>query len=608
VSSPHSRSTLSLGALSLLVAGLIGAGSAAQQAAQPQAPPEGRVETMPLAEVRPGMEGIVRTVFEGDRVEEFRAEIVSVMTGFLGPHQDLILARLKGDRVEFTGVAAGMSGSPVYIGGRLVGALSYRMGSFAKEPIAGITPIDYMLKVGTGASPTRAQGSAAPLAAGISSGTAGLEPIDTPVVAAGIPVAALEIFAPDLGRLGLKGVIPGGGSGSSAPPADRSAAAALPALRAGEPVAAQLVSGDASLAATGTVTYVDGDRVFAFGHPAFLTGASEIPMARASIYLTLPSLEASVKMSHVLETVGTFRESRLPAMTGVLGPVPRTIPVGIEVAGEDSPRRSFHYDVVEHREFTPALVGLVTAASLLNTPWSSDETTVSLAGRIALEGHHDLVLNDLYTGFTAGQSAAGSMAQDVQGLFGAVYQNRFEQPRVRSIDLTVSTVEKSRLSLVEGVYPTRTELDPGDSVEFRVLVRPYRGQAYTRKLTYRVPEGAPPGPLVAYVGGANLMSLAERSVLSRQASQADDIDELITLINRLRSNNALYLKVTRRHGGAVVQNEVLPALPPSILSTLAANRSTGEVTPLAETTVYEDAIPLDQVLVGGTAIPLTIRP
>jgi hypothetical protein len=267
----------------------------------------------------------------------------------------------------------------------------------------------------------------------------------------------------------------------------------------------------------------------------------------------------------------------------------------------------YHYEVIDHRDFTPTLVGILAAASLLNTPSFSDEMTLSLSGTVELEGHPDLVLNDLYTGISANQPAVADLARDVQALFGAVFQNRFERTKVRSIDLRVDSVEKGRLSLVEGVYPTRTVVEPGEEVEFRVLIRPFRGDPYTRKFVYRVPEGCPEGTLSVFVGGANLIGASERTLLARQVSQADDLDQLITVINHLRTSDRLYMKITRRLGGAVVRNEVMPALPPSVLATLGGNKGSGEVTPLVETTLHEEAIPLGEIIVGGTMIPLNVR-
>ncbi len=560
-----------------------------------------RPETMPLSEVQPGMVATVQTVFDGDGVEEFEAEIVGVMEGFLGPAQSLILARLKGERVQFTGVAAGMSGSPVYIGGRLVGALSYRIGEFMKEPIAGITPIEYML-----AMDGHPHGSLPAARAGRpgseSSAVPRLEPIETPLVAAGVAPAVLDAFAGDLARFGLGHPVSGAAGGGSTAPGGHPHP-----LVAGQAVAAQLVTGDLSLAVTGTVTLVDGDRVFAFGHPSLVTGSTQFPMARAEIYLTLPSLRASTKMSRVLETIGTFEQSRLPGITGQIGPRPRMIPVTLKTSAQNGPPRAFHYEILQHRELAPVLVAVVSASSLLNVPWAADEMTLAMTARVSVEGHPDMVFSSLYAGFAPDQPAAVTLARDVQDLCGLIFGNRFLDPDVRAVEVEVSTVERGRLSFVEAVYPSRTVVEAGDEVEIRVLIRPYRGDGYSRRFIYRVPEGTPPGPVVAYVGGGNVLSAAERPVVARQAVQAEDLGQLIGVVNRLRANDRLYLKIARRQSGAVVQSEVLPALPPSVLSTIIHNQGRGEVALLQETTLHEDSIPLEEILVGGAAIFLRIR-
>jgi len=577
------------------------------------------VPIMPLSEVRPGMQATVRTVFEAGRVEEFGAEIVAVMDSYLGPHQDLILARLHGERVAFTGVAAGMSGSPVYIDGKLVGALSYRMGQFLKEPIAGITPIEYMLGVAQDhpddQSLSGAAGAGSAAAFSAVPAPDGLQPIETSLMLAGAPPQAIALFSGELARLGLTGIVPGGAAVAS--PSSNAAAtpstgtpgsSAAPRPRAGDPIAAQLITGDISFAATGTITHVDGDHVYAFGHPAFFNGAADVPMARAEIYLTLASLQASNKMSRVLDTIGTFHQSRLPAMTGLLGPGPRMVPVTVRVATAAGSRsKSYSYQVVDHTVFTPPLVGLLAAASLVNTPSYSDVMTLSLSGRIAMKGHPDVVLKDLYSDVPGGQSPVAVLSQDVQGIFAAVFQNRWEHPTVTSVDLDISAVEKNELSVVEAVYPTRTEVNAGEPVEIRVLIRPYRGTAFTRKLSYQVPEGTPPGMLAVYVGGANLLGTVERNVLARQLSQADQLDQIVRLVNRLRTSDRLYMKVARRQSGAIVLDEIMPALPPSVQSTLNGNRGTGEVTPLAETTIHEESIPLDQMVVGGSVVMITVK-
>ncbi len=577
---------------------------------------------LPLHEVRPGMAAVVRTVIQGDRIEDLPAEVVAVMENALGPGQSLILARLSGDTAAFIGVAAGMSGSPVYVDGRLMGALSYRFGAFTKEPIAGITPIEYMLDLArpapaAGARRLPLSGAAAardlpvasiplviqgdpraPGAEGLSA-TAAMIPIESPLVVTGVPAEILQHFAGQFASLGAVAVAGGGGGGVIAPAAPR-------AVRPGDPIAAQLVRGDISIAATGTVTHVEGDRVLAFGHPFLMSGAAEFPMARAEIYLTLASLAASSKIARVTDTIGTWEQIRLPGISGVTSRTPALIPVSVTVR---TPGRAaaYHYEVASHRDWTPLLVAISVAGSLVNTPAFTDESTLTVSHRLRLEGHPDVVVEDLYTGIGPGSSAALSVAADVQEIFTAVFQNRFEAPRVRSIELAAEGIEEGRLAFVEGVWPSRTEAAPGEDVQYHVRLRSYRGDTSTQTFTFNVPESAPRGDLQVVIGGAGYLLASERQVLARRVAGADDLDQIIGIVNHLRRSNVLYAKVVRRLPGAVVQSEILPALPPSVLTTLRSNRGSGDVAPLTEATVWENSIQTPSIVTGGAALILKVR-
>jgi len=606
-------------ALLPFVALLLIAAAAAPLTAAPD-PAAPTTPILPLDEVRPGMQAVVRTVLQGDQIQELPAEIVGVMEKALGPGLSLILLRVKGETATYNGVAAGMSGSPVYVDGRLVGALSYRLGQFTKEAIAGVTPIQYMLdlsKNGPAATAATAAGSAPDHRAGAAgepiplvpayggtespagASASALVPIETPLIVTGVPPDLVERFASSFRDLGA--VIAAGAGGSS--PIGSSPSRPL---RPGDPVAAQLVRGDLSIAATGTVTYVDGDRVLAFGHPFLVSGAAGFPMAHAEIYMTLASLASSTKLARITDTIGTWDQIRLPGISGVTSRQPEMIPLTVNVK---SPARSvaYHYEVVSHRDYSPNLVAVSVAGSLVNTPAFTDESTLSVAGRIHLVGHPDVVLQDLYTGMGTATSAAIAVATDVQGLFGAIFQNRFEAPRVTGIELTAEGVEEGRVSFVEGVWPSRTEASPGDEIQYHVRVRSYRGETTNKTFTFKVPETTPQGDLFVLVGGAGFMVNTERQMLSRQVAGAEDLDQIIGIVNQLRTSDALYAKVVRRLSGAVVQSEVLPALPPSILTTLRSNRGSGDVAPLMEATVWESKVPIPSIVTGGVALPLKIR-
>jgi hypothetical protein len=562
------------------------------------------------------MEGVVRTVLSGDRIEELPAEILGVMENALGPGQSLILARLKGERAEFAGVASGMSGSPVYVEGRLVGALAYRIGQFTKEAIGGITPIEYMIDVGRSASssPGSPEGAArqasapasplrgVPLAAAPGArGESGalLRPIETPLVVAGLPPQVLAHFVPQFEALGAVAVAGSGGAASDVEPRSDP-------VRPGDAIAAQLVRGDLSVAATGTVTHVEGDRILAFGHPFLVSGPAEFSMARAEIYTTLASLAGSTKLARVMEGVGTWEQIRLAGAAGVTSRLPEMIPLTVNVTTPGR-ERTYRYEVALHRDWTPLLTGISIASSLVNTVAFTDESTIAVKGRIDLEGHPDIRLDDLYSGLGGATSAAIATASDVQAIFTAIFQNRFEEPTVRAIEITTEGIEESRLAFVEGVWPSRKEASPGDEVQFQVRLRSFRGDVETRSLTFRVPENAPRGTLRVVVGGGSYLTTTERGMLVRRLSGARSLSQIISIVNRLRRADELCAKAIRRLPGAVVQSEVMPALPPSVLTTLRANRGSRQVSTMAEDTVWEESVPMDSIVIGGAVLTLKIR-
>ena len=599
---PHSLTACTALVLVVLAASALAVGAQNLPKGTP-APKADSVPILPLSQVRPGMQGVVRTVLSGDKIEELPAEVIAVMDNALGPGYDLILARLTGDRANFTGVAAGMSGSPVYVDGKLMGALSYRIGVFTKEPLAGITPIEYMLHIGEGGSAPPVASATTPASTeGDPASWDGMEvrPIATPLVVSGLAPGVLDRIAPGIEALGLPVAGGGGGSDSLAGSDDGRP------VQPGDAIGVQLIRGDIGIAVSGTVTYVDGDRVLAFGHGLLQSGYNEFPMARAKVYAVLASDAGSSKIMEVTDPIGTWEDIRLTGSAGTTSRVPDMIPVKVSVK-MPTIDRSFSYEIAKHTDWTPVLAAISIAGSLVNTPSFSNESTLDVKSRIRIDGHPDVVFENLYTGLGASGSAALSSAADMQSIFAAVFQNRFEKPVVRDLEVSAQGVEKGRISFVEGVWPSRTEASPGEDVRYNVRLRSFRGDVQTRAFTFHVPEQAPRGTLRILVGGGSFLASAERGILVRQITGAESLDQIISVVNHLRRGDALYAKALRRLPGAVVQSEVLPALPPSILTTLSTNRGSGEVATMAETTLWEDHVDMDSVIVGGTALALRIR-
>ncbi len=606
---------------------LLGASPVAPSDPAPPAPVEATA-IMPLESIRPGMEGTARTVFEGDALEEFRVEILGVLRNAIGPQQSLILARLRGERIQYTGVIAGMSGSPVYIDGKLVGALSYRVGVFGKEPIAGITPIGDMLKLAGGAAPgPSASAGAAPdllsrflAGAGaaeeplsdaaaptrppadlpgltVASGSgAGLQPIATPLICSGCDPAVLRYYAPIFESYGLEPTAGGGAAESEAP---------MPFLP-GTAIGGALVTGDLSLTGIGTLTHIEGKRVFAFGHPLLGAGPLQMPMTQARVLVTFPSVEASFKIASVTRPVGTITQDRLTAIVGEVGRVPPTIPVTVRVASP-ARRRVFHYDLLRHRAWSPVMVAVTTANSLARTTEFDATATLALDYRIAINGFSPVRMEEIYSGTNPTQSVHTVLANEVGGLFNLIYNNPFEEPRVESAEVNVEILQPSQIAAVTALRASKSEVRPGERFVVTAVLSPYRGEDRQVSWDVSLPEDTTPGETQIVVGSGPALDGLDRRVIERQLAQASSLGDLLRLAGRQRNSRTLYLRVTRRAPTAIVRSEVLPDLPLSIFSVLNNPRLSGDATLMTESSILELSKELGLAAVGGRRISIRVK-
>jgi hypothetical protein len=584
------------------------AGPPAAASLSPASPPAAATSPgtaiLPLEEIRAGMEGTARTVFEGNALEEFRVEILGVLRNAIGPQQDLILARLRGDKVEFTGVVSGMSGSPVYVGGRLIGALSYRLGPFAKEAIAGITPIADMLKLVSGetrvgetpAGPGRLAPPEVTSLALPALGAGGLQPIATPLVCSGCDAGVLRHYASVFEAHGLEPTTGGGLTGEGE---------AMP-LVPGSAIGASLVTGDLSITGIGTLTHVDGKRVFAFGHPFLGAGALEMPMTQAQVILTFASSAASFKLANATRPVGSIVQDRLTAIVGEVGRVPPTIPVTVRVDARGA-RRTFRYDILRHRTWSPVMLGLTTANSLVRTTDFSPADTLALRGRIDAEGYPRLEVDELYSGTNPAQPVHMALANDAAGLLNLISNNPFSEARVLAAEIDVELLPESRLALVTSLRASRNEVRPGETFTVTAGLRPYRGAERQVSWEVALPEDTPPGETQITVGSGPAIDGLDRRVTERQLAQAASLGDLIRLAGRQRKSRAVYLKVTRRSPSAIVRSEVLPDLPLSIFTVFNNPRLSGDSTLMTEAPILEIARDLDLVAVGGRRIAVYVR-
>ena len=429
--------------LSVLTAVFVVAGSLGAQVSPAAPPPSATAGIYPLSEVHRGLHGVAYTVFEGTQPEAMDVEILGVLKNVLGPDQDMILARLHGSKPEYTGVVAGMSGSPVYIDGKLLGALSYRIGQFSKEPIAGITPIAEMLAVnGTpkpaintamwmpGPSSQSAGSSSAPTAV---ADVTDIHPIETPLLLSGFSPEAVKFFQEHVSVMGLTPVAGIGGSSSDDGHMDSSSP-----LLPGSAVSALLVRGDLEIAATCTVTYVDPHQVLACGHPITRYGDVSIPMTKADVVATLASPLNSFKIVNTTQTIGAFTEDRSSAIRGVLGEPARMIPVVIHTHG-GLRDRTLHMEVIDNPDITPGAVMVSLYESLLETNSYSEELTYELRGTVAIDGYPLLHLDSLIAP-TEQLPSALRAALTVGQRFQTVYGNSARVRNIERIDLDIDSL------------------------------------------------------------------------------------------------------------------------------------------------------------------------
>jgi hypothetical protein len=370
-------------------------------------------------------------------------------------------------------------------------------------------------------------------------------------------------------------------------------------LKPGDAIGVMLVGGDLQLGGTGTVTYVDGDRVYAFGHPMYNLGPTEYPMTRAYVYTVLPSLFSSMKLSSTGEVIGTFTQDRATAIAGRLGPGPRTLPVTLSLESNRAPKRTFHFTVVNDQLFAP----LMTYASILNTLGSYERqfgaATFSVRGTATVKKHDPIVLNNMFSGDQATMAAAAYAVGPITYLLG----NDYEKVDVEGVDLTIGTTEEPRTATLERVWLDDPRPRAGRTTPLKVLFRTYRGEEIVRTLPIEIPANAS-GTLSLLVSDGARLGLAEQR--ETRVPQPRSVDQMIKTINKGRRNNTLYVKLLGNEAGAVVNGELLSSLPPSVLGVLEGDRSGGSFNPLHSATLGEWELPTDHAVNGSRTLTITI--
>lgn len=597
--------------LSALLIALL-AGIALAQAPQPKAP-----ALFPLEDLRPGMKGTARTVFSGTEPEEFGVEILGVLPGFPGPRQSAIIARLTGANAEKTGVFAGMSGSPVYIDGKIVGAIAFSF-PFSKEPIAGITPIKQMIDLfnkgsenikpkeprvvsfsqlaGTDWKPNLPKPAISPvsLLAPVSAGSPLLPligqqmvPIATPLVFSGISQESLAAFAPQLVASGLLPVSGVGGSAAITPLAEVNGNTFPP----GSSISVQLVRGDYSLAAAGTVTLRDEDRIYAFGHPFLSLGASDMPMTESSVVTVIPNMNNSFKLSVPGKMVGSISQDRASGIYGLLRQAPKMIPVKVSLHTSRDRTDTFSYEIANDSFLTPLLLNITLFNTITSSERALGDSTITVKGEIKVKGQEPIEIDRRFSTNNAPIMAAGSIAAPVSTLL----TSGFDDVQLNGITLDIDSSETRYLGTLERITLDRTEVRRGEKIEVQAYVRTESGKQFVQRIPVQIPEDAGLGQLLVFVGDGG--ALQEGSASKSFVPQ--DLSQLVKAINTVKKTDRLYVKLFRITNGAVIGTSELPSLPPSVVATLNSERTSGGYTPTVLSPVYEMELPPAEFVISG---------
>src|SRR5262252_3535173 len=570
--------------------------------------------TIPIDQIHTGMRGVAYTVFEGVKPETMDVEVLGVLHNVNGPKGDIILVRLHGPKVEYTGVVAGMSGSPVYLNGKLAGALAFRIGEFSKEPIAGVTPIADMLEISAlDKSPAEEISAIKPTVANAAGKTAGpgigatlpgsvqnfadyLKPIDTPLVFNGFSEDAVRQFAPQFASAGVVPVMGAGPVSEEKQPEP---------LEPGSAVSAILVRGDMDIAATCTVTYIDPQRLLACGHPLLQFGSVDLPMTKANVLATLPSPLNAFKIVNTTEPVGAFVQDRHTGIMGLLNKEPDMIPVTLSIRS-GTVTKEIHYEVLNNPKLSPVAMMATVFNALHGINDYGEETTYRLKGLISVKGYPDVTLQNMFAPTDAGQPAAFLAALSLGDRFGRIYDNPFDVPAVKAVKLDFDLVKERRQARLESARTDLSEARPGDEITVETVLAPYRGERIVRQIPIKIPTSASKGPLRILVSDGDTLDRMRRGM--PMMAKKLDLASTIALLNKEHSNNRVYVSLLEADPEAMVADKVMPALPLSVMNVMEGMRGTQEMVVLGESQVNEAATPpLDFAVAGAQILTITIK-
>ena len=591
-------------------------------------PQAGKPEILPLADVKPGMQATAWTVFAGSTPEPVPIEIIGIWKNGMGPRQHVILGKMGGQALR-TGVAGGMSGSPVYIDGKLVGAVALRLSVFSPDAICGITPIELMLDVNDfddsrpidAKTPDKPQARDAAAIASpmlsqvVSAGSAGalsqmptMIPIETPLTLSGFSESAMRQFAPFFQQMGL--TVAAGGASSTLRDS-KPVAGWQHSLQPGDAVTGVLVSGDMSMTGMCTVTYNDGKHVLACGHSFFNLGPVDMPMAKAEVLMTLASAFQPNKFGNATDVVGALHQDRHSAIEGVLGATAPMVPVTVRVRsfGDNNAVRrekDLHFSVFVQQKWTPYLMMLTLFNSLSELNDFAEEATYRMSGKVELDGQPDLSITTMLASSEVPVPTPMLLAGWWGDKFNRLFLNAVHTPKLKSVDATIDLLPERRIATIENAWIPNSEVEAGSQVPMKVFLRPYRGERIERDFVLKVPAGLSRGD--------HKVMLSDAETLNRMQSAAGladrfmDIPQTVSLINQERTNNQLYVSLVEPRPTVFSEDKTLPSLPASVMNVMQTGRSASRhYVTSSESAVEQGSISFDQVVNGSYTLKITIK-
>jgi len=396
-------------------------------------------------------------------------------------------------------------------------------------------------------------------------------------------------------------------SGSSAPApgvAERMRAAASSPLREGDAIGVSLVGGDLEMGATGTITHIDGDRLYAFGHPFYNLGPAEFPMTRAYVYAVLPSLMTSFKISTLGETIGTMQQDRATAIAGTLGKGPRLIPMTVTLQrigeGADATKRTLSFRLVNDQLFTPLLAYVTMFNALGSYERQFGAASFSVKSRAQIRNHGELTLDDVFSGDNSMLGASTAIA----GPLTMLLSNDVAPITLDGLDITVTTAETPRSATIERVWLDEVRVRPGRTIPLKVLTRSYRGEEKVSTVPIEIPANATGDLSILVTDGRQLNTMEQREL--RRALQPQSVAQLMRTLNETRRNNRIYVRLLTGTPGAVVRGEAMTALPPSVLSIMESDRNGGSFSPIRSATVGEWELVMDSAISGSRLLTIDV--